>query len=202
MMTRCWDLSQRFLCLSVRSISRRACETALGLTGASPSGHRRADREQMLWQRDINPPSDCKMYRRSLLMARLLSEQEARSWSETEWEVRRRWRFARGDITAAKWENRQIQDFSSIQGLKLELNSQHLKWDHLMIWHFTFPIQMHGGQKWIYPGLFGEGNGNPLQCSCLENPRDRGAWWAAVYGVAQSRTRLKWCSSSSSSPRI
>ena len=37
----------------------------------------------------------------------------------------------------------------------------------------------------------GEGNGNPLQYSCLENPRDRGAWWAAVYGVAQSRTRLK-----------
>ena len=44
----------------------------------------------------------------------------------------------------------------------------------------------------------GEGNGNPLQCSCLENPRDRGAWWAAVYGVAQSRTRLKRLSSSSS----
>ena len=37
----------------------------------------------------------------------------------------------------------------------------------------------------------GEGNGNPLQCSCLENPRDGGAWWAAVYGVTQSRTRLK-----------
>jgi len=45
----------------------------------------------------------------------------------------------------------------------------------------------------------GEGNGNPLQCSCLENPRDRGAWWAAVYGVTQSRTWLKWLSSSSSS---
>ena len=44
----------------------------------------------------------------------------------------------------------------------------------------------------------GEGNGNPLQCSCLENPRDGGAWWAAVYGVAQSRTRLKRFSSSSS----
>ena len=42
----------------------------------------------------------------------------------------------------------------------------------------------------------GEGNGNPLQCSCLENPKDGGAWWAAVYGVAQSRTRLKWLSSS------
>ena len=45
----------------------------------------------------------------------------------------------------------------------------------------------------------GEGNGNPLQCSCLENPRDREAWWAAVSGVAQSRTRLKRLSSSSSS---
>ena len=45
----------------------------------------------------------------------------------------------------------------------------------------------------------GEVNGNPLQCSCLENPRDRGAWWASVYGVAQSRTRLKRLSSSSSS---
>ena len=45
----------------------------------------------------------------------------------------------------------------------------------------------------------GEGNGNPLQCSCLENPKDGGAWWAAVCGVAQSRTRLKRLSSSSSS---
>ena len=45
----------------------------------------------------------------------------------------------------------------------------------------------------------GEGNGNPLQCSCLENPRDGVAWWAAVCGVAQSRTRLKQLSSSSSS---
>ena len=46
----------------------------------------------------------------------------------------------------------------------------------------------------------GEGNGNPLQCSCLENPRDGEAWWAAVYGVAQSRTWLKWLSSSCSLP--
>ena len=45
----------------------------------------------------------------------------------------------------------------------------------------------------------GEGNGNPLQCSCLENPRDGGAWWAAVYGVAQSQAQLKRLSSSSSS---
>ena len=44
----------------------------------------------------------------------------------------------------------------------------------------------------------GEGNGNPLLCSCLENPRDGGAWWAAVYGVTQSQTRLTRLSSSSS----
>ena len=48
---------------------------------------------------------------------------------------------------------------------------------------------------------FGEGNGNPLQCSCLENPRDGGAWWASIYGVSQSRIRLKRLSSSSSSSR-
>ena len=52
--------------------------------------------------------------------------------------------------------------------------------------HFHFSLSCIGG-----------GNGNPLQCSCLENPRDTGAWWAAVYGAAQSRTRLKWLSSSS-----
>ena len=45
----------------------------------------------------------------------------------------------------------------------------------------------------------GEGNGNPLQCSCLENPRDGGAWWVAIYGVAQRQTQLKRLSSSSSS---
>ena len=50
--------------------------------------------------------------------------------------------------------------------------------------------------------MCGEGNGNPLQCSCLENPRDGGAWSAAVYGVAQSQTRLKQLSSSSSSDYV
>ena len=54
------------------------------------------------------------------------------------------------------------------------------------------------GHDWA-PSLsfIGEGNCNPLQCSCLENPRDIEAWWAAIYGVAQSRTRLRWLSSSS-----
>ena len=50
------------------------------------------------------------------------------------------------------------------------------------------------GTEWIYLPLrqrTGEGNGTLLQYSCLENPMDRGAWWAAIYGIAQSRTRLK-----------
>ena len=51
----------------------------------------------------------------------------------------------------------------------------------------------------LFTFMHWEGNGNPLQCSCLENPRDGGAWWAAVYGVAQSRTRLTRLSSNSSS---
>ena len=57
--------------------------------------------------------------------------------------------------------------------------------------HFNFSLS-----------CIGEGNGNPLQCSCLENPRNGGAWWAAVYGVQQSRTWLKRLSSSSSIPRL
>ena len=58
----------------------------------------------------------------------------------------------------------------------------------MSVYTFTFSLSYSG-----------EGNGNPLQCSCLENPRDGGAWWADVYGVTQSRTRLKWLSSSSMS---
>ena len=54
----------------------------------------------------------------------------------------------------------------------------------------------------LFTSCIGEGNGNPLQGSYLENLRDGGAWWAAVYGVTQSRTRLKWLSSSSSTLQI
>ena len=61
-------------------------------------------------------------------------------------------------------------------------------WGREQLSHFPFSLS-----------YIGEGNGNPLQCSCLDNPRDGGAWWAAVCGVAQSRTQLKRLSSSSSS---
>ena len=60
------------------------------------------------------------------------------------------------------------------------------------------PWGRYVGHDWATSlSRIGEGNGNPRQCSCLENPRDGGTWWAAVYGVAQSRTWLKWLSSSS-----
>ena len=62
-----------------------------------------------------------------------------------------------------------------------------LEWDTTERLHFHFSLS-----------CIGEGNGNPIQCSCLENPKDRGAWWAAVYGVAEIRTWLKRLSSSSS----
>ena len=58
----------------------------------------------------------------------------------------------------------------------------------------TEPLPFHFSLSCI-----GEGNGNPLQCSCLENPRDGGAWWASIYGVTQSWTQLKQLNSSSSS---
>ena len=62
---------------------------------------------------------------------------------------------------------------------------------------------LRGWHDWVtslslFLSCIGEGSGNPLQCSCLENPRDGGTWWAAIYGVAQSRTWLKRLSSSSS----
>ena len=70
-------------------------------------------------------------------------------------------------------------------GLELLTLLENLSYQFRQRLHFNFSLS-----------CFGEGNGNPLQCSCLENPRDGGAWWAAVDGVAQSRTWLKWLSSS------
>ena len=65
--------------------------------------------------------------------------------------------------------------------------------------HFHFSLKVKSESEVALENCLGEGNGNPLQCSCLENPRDGGAWWAAVYRVAQSRTRLKRISSGSPS---
>ena len=106
---------------------------------------------------------------------------------------------------------------SAIQKLKLAMII-HISWRRR--WHPTpvlLPGKSHGWRspvgyspwgleesdttEWLHfhfsLSFIGEGNGNPLQCSCLKNPRDGGAWWAAVSGVAQSRTWLKWLNSSS-----
>ena len=104
------------------------------------------------------------------------------------------------------------------QGLSAMADKQNLTIELLQTWHPTpvlLPGKSHGQRRLVGCSPWGceeldtterlhfrfslsctgEGNGNPLQCSCLENPRDRGAWWAAIYGVAQSRTQLKRLSS-------
>ena len=107
-------------------------------------------------------------------------------------------------------------------GTRVSFNSAFLSvyaqlWDCWAIWQFYFQLLKESPHVWrslvgcspwgsqrvghdwatsLSLSCIGEGNGNPLQSSCLENPRDEGAWWAAVYGVTQSRTRLKWLSSS------
>ena len=79
-------------------------------------------------------------------------------------------------------------------------HSSTLAWK--IAWTACSPWGREESTEWLHFHLslsrIGEGNGNPLQCSCRENPRDGGAWWAAVYGVAQSWTRLNRLSSSSS----
>ena len=90
------------------------------------------------------------------------------------------------------WTSKKISpndsNFLMISYMKIEFTSLFCAWS----------LHQHSNFKGI-ASSWGEGNGNPLRYSCLENPRDRGAWRAAVHTVAQSRTQLKWLSSSSSS---
>ena len=94
--------------------------------------------------------------------------------------------------------------------VKLQVNTEHLvvksyRLEERRIRHPGNPQTIRcfpsNFKRWV-ENCDGEGNGNPLQYSCLENPVDRGAWWAAVHRVAQSQTRLKWLSSSSSSRKL
>ena len=98
--------------------------------------------------------------------------------------------------TSVTWQTRPMASHSSTLAWKIpwteelgRLQSWGIKESDMTEWlHFHFSLV-----------CVGEGNGNPLQYSCLENPGDGGAWWAAVYGVPQSQTQLKQLSSSSSS---
>ena len=91
---------------------------------------------------------------------------------------------------------------AQVQSLVRELRSCKPCSAAKLLWEFSFDGPWSDTTERLHfhfsLSCIGEGNGNPLQCSCLENPRNGGAWWAAVCGVAQSRTRLKQPSSSSS----
>ena len=89
---------------------------------------------------------------------------------------------------------KEINPDYSLDGLMLKLKLQYF--GHLMQRADSFEKtlmlgKVEGRRRGVLGSFFGEGNGNPLQYSCLENLMDGGAWWAAVYGVAQSQTQLK-----------
>ena len=110
-----------------------------------------------------------------------------------------------------------LKDLGTTESLKCNHQGRQQPWEFrrwalsckvshvIKIWELIFPLDNTEGHPNYQVNLgwtvceSGVGNGNPLHCSCLENPRDGGAWWAAVCGIAQSRTRLKRLSSSSSS---
>ena len=129
--------------------------------------------------------------------------------------------FAAEDREALNSQQKQDWELTVAQIMSFLLHNSDLNWWRRQ-WHPTpvlLPGKSHGWRSLVgcspwgceesdtterlhfdfSLSCIGEGNGNPLQCSCLENPRDEGVWWAAVYGVTQSRTRLKWLSGSSSS---
>ena len=89
-----------------------------------------------------------------------------------------------------RWSGRRME--SDVSEWFCSFNSSEVHAQVMPVSGTTFQIQT--AWKVLHAANGREGNGNPLQYSCLENLRDRGAWWAAVYGVAQSQTRLKWLS--------
>ena len=115
-----------------------------------------------------------------------------RVWHD--WATELNW-LKRSEWKIYKWGNlrngvRQKQ--SMLINTEIRRGRMHIEWSKISLrrWLFSYvPVASY----------VGEGNGNPLQCSCLENPRDGGAWWAAIYGVAQSWTQLKRLRSSNSS---
>ena len=106
--------------------------------------------------------------------------------------VLRKFNIPSRDLVPAKWAEGMVSfeiPLHSSTSLSIYWSRNHKSLAVIsgwLIFQGKFSIGNHDGEDSF--SSLGEGNGNPLQCSCLENPRDRGAWWAAVYGVAQSRT--------------
>ena len=114
-----------------------------------------------------------------------------------------------GEEKIFTWIRLQINSNYSSQALNCVLEKAVAPHSSTLAWKIPWTRSLVGCSPWGRWGsdrtkrlhfhfslsCIGEGNGNPLQCSCLESPRDGGAWWAAVYGVAQTWTRLKWLSS-------
>ena len=95
------------------------------------------------------------------------------------------------------WGRRGLQRIRWLDGISDSMDMSLCELQELVMDTVAWHVVVHGVAKHFSLSCIGEGNGNPCQCSCLENPRDGGAWWAAVSGVTQSRTQLKELSSSS-----
>ena len=151
-------------------------------------GRRRRRRQRMRWLDSITDSMDVSLSElRELLMDReawraevhgvAKSRTRLSDWTELNWWWRRPW-HPTPVLLPGKSHGWRILVGCGPWGLE---ESDTTEWLHF---HFSL-------------SFIGKGNGNPLQCSCLENPREWGAWWAAVHGAAQSRTWLKRLSSSS-----
>ena len=148
------------------------------LMGCSPWGHKESDMTKQLTQTHTVSVVAETMCVRYVKQGRRVRGKES-SELKTEWEKA----MAPHSSTLA-WKIPWMEEPGRLQSV----GSLRVRHDQRLHFHFSLSCI--------------EGNGNPFQCSCLENPRDRGAWWAAIYGVTQSRTRLKRLSSSSSKGRM